>query len=152
MGRWHGSLWATGPPSRPTSSASSPSGSSGSTTTCFKNFSEIDRTLLFLNLLLLFFVVAIPFATATVAAYLGRGGADASLAAEIFQGVFEGMSLSFGLMFWWSIRREHLKIARTPAGARPAIIRFGIGNVAYAVAIGIAFLSAPAGQPATRAG
>ena len=96
----------------------------------FKNFSEIDRTLLFLNLLLLFFVVAIPFATATVAAYLGRGGADASLAAAVFQGVFEGMSLSFGLVFWWSIRREHLKIARTPAGARPAIIRFGIGNVA----------------------
>jgi len=120
--------------------------------TLFKNFAKIDRTLLFLNLLLLFFVVAIPFATATVAAYLGRGGADASLAAAIFQGVFEGMSLSFGLVFWWSIRREHLKIARTTAGARPAIIRFGIGNVAYVVAIGIAFLSAPAGQPATRAG
>jgi len=110
----------------------------------FKNFSEIDRTLLFLNLLLLFFVVAIPFATATVAAYLGRGGADASLAAAVFQGVFEGMSLSFGLVFWWSIRREHLKIALTPAGARPAIIRFGVGNVAYAAAIGIAFLNAPA--------
>ena len=110
--------------------------------TLFKNFSEIDRTLLFLNLLLLFFVVAIPFATATIAAYLSRGGADASLAAAVFQAVFEGMSLSFGLVFWWSIRREHLKIA--PAGTRSAIIRFGAGNVAYAAAIGIAFLSAPA--------
>jgi uncharacterized membrane protein len=38
--------------------------------TLFKNFSEIDRALLFLNLLLLFFVVAIPFATSTFAAYL----------------------------------------------------------------------------------
>src|SRR5215468_9072485 len=36
----------------------------------FRNFSEIDRGLLFLNLLLLFFLVAIPFATATLADYL----------------------------------------------------------------------------------
>jgi uncharacterized membrane protein len=55
--------------------------------TLFKNFSEIDRTLLFLNLLLLFFVVSIPFATSTIAAYLKSGGHDASLAAAIFQGV-----------------------------------------------------------------
>src|SRR5215467_2267812 len=112
--------------------------------TLFKNFAKIDRALLFLNLLLLFFVVAIPFATATIASYLGKGGADAWLAAVVFQGVFEGMSLSFGLLFWWSIRHEHLKIALTPAGARAAVIRFGAGNVAYLVAIGIAVLSAPA--------
>jgi len=112
--------------------------------TLFKNFSEIDRPLLFFNLSLLFFVVSIPFATATIAAYLARGGADASLAAALFQAVFEGMSLSFGLVFWWAIRREHLKVALTPAGARSTIIRFGAGNAAYAVAIGIAFWSAPA--------
>jgi uncharacterized membrane protein len=109
----------------------------------FKNFSEIDRTLLFFNLMLLFFVVCIPFATSTIAAYLLRGGADASLAAALFQGVFEGMSISFGLVLWWAIRREHLKLALTLAGARSTIIRFGAGNIAYAVAIGIAFLSAP---------
>ena len=112
--------------------------------TLFKNFAKVDRTLLFLNLLLLFFVVAIPFATATIAAYLSHGGADASLAAVVYQGVFEGMSLSFGILFWWSIRHEHLKVALTPAGARAAVIRFGAGNVAYLVAVGIAFLNAPA--------
>ena len=112
--------------------------------TLFKSFATIDRPLLFVNLLLLFFVVAIPFATATSAAYLGQGGADASLAAAVFQGVFEGMSVSFGVLFWWSIRHEQLKIALTPAGARQAVIRFGVGNIAYIVAIGIAFLSAPA--------
>src|SRR5215471_7387072 len=53
--------------------------------TLFKNFAGIDRPLLFINLMLLFFVVAIPFATATIAAYLSRGGADASLAAALFQ-------------------------------------------------------------------
>jgi uncharacterized membrane protein len=109
--------------------------------TLFKNFAKIDRTLLFLNLLLLFFVVAIPFATATIASYLGKAGADAVLGAVVFQGVFEGMSLSFALLFWWSIRHEHLKVALTPAGARAAVIRFGAGNIAYLVAIGIAVLS-----------
>ena len=110
----------------------------------FRNFAEVDRTLLFLNLLLLFFVVTIPFATVTIAAYLRHGGRDASLAAAMFQGAFEGMSISFGLLFWWSIRHEHMKIALTPAAARRAMVRFGIGNLGYIAAIAVAFVSAPA--------
>ena len=110
----------------------------------FKNFSEIDRALLFLNLLMLFFVVSIPFATSTLADYLRKGGQDGSLAAAIYQGVFVGMSLSFAGLFWWGIRRKRMKIAFTPEGARRATIRFSIGNVAYLAAIGIAFLSATA--------
>jgi uncharacterized membrane protein len=110
----------------------------------FRNFSEIDRTLLFLNLLLLFFVVAIPFATSTIAAYLRQSGDDATLAAVIFQGVLVGLSVSFAGLFWWGIRRGHTKTAFTPEAARRATIRFAIGNVAYLAAIGIAFLSATA--------
>ena len=110
----------------------------------FRNFSEIDRTLLFLNLLLLFFVVSIPFATSNMAAYLRQGGPDAVLAAAIYQGVFVGMSLSFAGLFWCGIRRKRMKIAFTPEGARRATIRFSIGNVAYLAAIGIAFFSATA--------
>jgi uncharacterized membrane protein len=110
----------------------------------FRNFSQIDRTLLFLNLLLLFFVVTIPFATSTLAAYLRSGGQDASLAAAIFQGVFVGMSVSFAGLFWWGIRRGHTKTSFTPDSARRATIRFGIGNVFYLAAIGVAFLSATA--------
>lgn len=107
----------------------------------FRNFSEIDRTLLFFNLLLLFFVVAIPFATATLTAYLRSGGNDASLAAAIFQGVFVGMSLSFAGLFWWGIRHGRTKTVFTPEAARRATFRFGIGNVVYVAAIGIAFVS-----------
>jgi hypothetical protein len=58
--------------------------------------------------------------------------------------VFLGMSLAFGALFWWSIRREHLKTPLTGAQARVALIRFAGGIVVYACAIGIAFLSAPA--------
>ena len=110
--------------------------------TLFKSFSEIDRPLQFINLLLLFFVVSIPFATSTIAAYLRAGNGEAALAAAIYQGVFEGMSISFTLLFWWAIYREHLKV---PTGlARRATIRFGIGNLGYIAGIGIAFVSAPA--------
>jgi uncharacterized membrane protein len=109
--------------------------------TLFKNFAGIDRPLLFINLLLLFFVVAIPFAAKTFADYLGHPGPNASVAGALFQGVFEGMSIAFGVLFWWSIRHEHLKVQLTPDGARRAIIRFGIGNVGYIAAIGVAFLS-----------
>ena len=109
-----------------------------------RNFAVVDRPMLFLNLLLLFFVVTIPFATVTVAAYLREGGADAALAAVIYQGVFLGMSMAFGGLLWWSIRHGHLAVPLTGTAARTALIRFTIGNLGYAAGIGIAYLSAPA--------
>ncbi len=109
--------------------------------TLFRNIARVDRVLLFLNLLLLFFVVSIPFVTSTIAGYLKDGGRDASVAAALYEGVFLGMGLAFGVLFWWSIRREHLKAALPPGAVAAAIIRFGIGNIAYLAAVGIAFLS-----------
>jgi uncharacterized membrane protein len=112
--------------------------------TLFRTFSEIDRTLMFVNLLLLFFVVSIPFTTATLAAYLRAGNGSAALAAALYQGAFEGMAIGFSLLFWSAIRRGHLQIALTPQQARHAVIRFGIGNLGYIAGIGLAFVSAPA--------
>jgi uncharacterized membrane protein len=113
--------------------------------TLFKNFAGIDRPLLFINLLLLFFVVAIPFAARAVADYLAAGGqyasANASLSVAVFQIVFEGMSVAFTLLFWWSVRHEHLKVRLGPEGARRATIRFGIGNLGYISGIVLAFVS-----------
>jgi uncharacterized membrane protein len=107
----------------------------------FKNVARIDRPLLFLNLILLFFVVAIPFATKTIADYLHSSWPNASLAAAVYVGVFEGMSIGFVLLLWWAIKREHLKVKLTPEGARRAAIRFGLGNLGYIAAIGIAFVN-----------
>jgi uncharacterized membrane protein len=116
--------------------------------TLFKNFAGVDRPLLFINLLLLFFVVAIPFATKTFADYFRSSGPyarqNASLAAAVYVGVFEGMSIGFVLLFLWAIKREHLKVRLTREGARRAAIRFGLGNLGYLAAIGIAFVSPPA--------
>jgi uncharacterized membrane protein len=99
--------------------------------------------MLFLNLLMLFFVVTIPFATAMMAAYLRDGGADASFAAALYQGVFLCMSLTFGGLFWWSIGHGHMAVPLSGTAARMALVRFTIGNLAYAAAIGVAYLSAP---------
>ncbi len=109
-----------------------------------RNFARIDRPLLFINLLLLFFVVSIPFATSTIAAYLRADNADAALAAALYNGVFEGMSISFTLLFWWAIRRQHFRVALTAQQGRQATIRFGIGQLGYLAGIGVAFVSAPA--------
>src|SRR5215475_11368661 len=109
--------------------------------TLFNNIAHVDRPLLFINLLLLLFVVTIPFVTTMFADYLKDGGSDAEVAGAIYNGVLTGMGVSFALVFWWSISHEHLKTALPPGAISSAVIRFGIGNVAYVAAIGIAFVS-----------
>jgi uncharacterized membrane protein len=108
----------------------------------FSNLEKIDRVALFLNLLLLLFVVAIPFATATMAEYLRVGGSDSHLAAALYASVSLGMGLAFALMFLWSSRHGQFRIALDARTRRSAFMRFGIGNLAYLVAIGLAFVSA----------
>src|SRR5919204_2193943 len=53
-----------------------------------KSITRVDRTLLFLNLVLLLFVVMIPFGTATVTGYLPRNSWDARLAMILYGGIF----------------------------------------------------------------
>jgi len=113
--------------------------------TLFKSFAIVDRMLLFLNLTLLMFIVAIPFGTATMAAYLRHGGNDAHLAAAIYAAILEGMAVSFSAIFFWSVRndrRRHEPLQ--PDTVRSALVRFGAGMFVYLAAIAIAFVSAPA--------
>jgi uncharacterized membrane protein len=95
----------------------------------------------YLNLGLLFFVVAIPFATSTMASYLNGGGADARLAMAVYVSVFELMSITFSAIFLWSMRPGMLVSPLAPEDARRAIVRFTLGNLAYIAAIGVAFVS-----------
>ena len=107
-------------------------------------FVKVDRYLLFLNLVLLMFVVAIPFATSTVATYLRDGGNDAHIAAALYGSVLEGMAVSFGSIFVWSVRRDRRLVPLPEGAVRTAVLRFGLGTIAYLVAIAVAFVSAPA--------
>jgi TMEM175 potassium channel family protein len=107
-----------------------------------RNIAVVDRHLLFLNLLLLLFVVLIPFATGTMAEYLTGGGQDAKVAMALYGGVFEGMGLSFAAIFGWTLREGRTHRAVPADARRAAWWRFTIGNLVYAIAIVVAFVNA----------
>ncbi len=109
-----------------------------------RNVAAVDRTLLFANLLLLLFVVLIPFATSTTSEYLKANDEDARVATALYGAVFEGMGLSFAAMFAWTLG-EGRTIRPVPPGARRAAwLRFSPGLGAYLLAIAVAFVSAQA--------
>jgi uncharacterized membrane protein len=108
------------------------------------NIATVSRLLLFLNLVLLLFVVMVPFATATVADYLAHRGFDASVAVAVYGIVLEGMSLGFASMLEWSLGEGRTHAAVPPGRRRMVRLRFTSGGLAYLVVIGGAFLSAPA--------
>jgi uncharacterized membrane protein len=103
----------------------------------------VDRTLLFLNLLLLIFVVLIPFATSTVATYLTSGHDDAHIAAAFYALVLEGMALSFTAMFEWSLHEGRALVPVPPDQRRRTRLRTSIGSLVYALEFLVAFINAP---------
>ena len=113
--------------------------------TLIANIAVVDRALLYINLLLLAIIVAIPFVTATMAAYLTAGGQDAHVAAALYAGTFELMGLAFSAMLEWALHEDERMHVPVPAAARTAVrARFYSGQIPYLVAIAVAFVSAPA--------
>jgi uncharacterized membrane protein len=114
-----------------------------------RQIAVVDRTLLFLNLVLLLFVVLIPFATSTVAAYrlanAGTAGADARVSVAFYAAVFLGMSAGFGGIFEWTLHEGRRSQPLPPQAHWPARIRFVGGAAVYLVTIGVALLNAVAG-------
>jgi len=109
----------------------------------FSNVRRVDRLVMFANLALLLVVSAIPFPTRLLAQYLTANGANSHTAAAVYSGTMLAMGSSFSLL-WLAITRdagllhEHLD----PAGSRAALRRFGVGNIVYAITIGLAFVNA----------
>ena len=108
------------------------------------NIVAVDRTLLFLNLVLLLFVVMVPFATGTVADYLSISGFDAKVAVAVYGGILLGMSLGFASMFEWSLHRRRTRTQLPRDQWWAARRRFVFGGLVYLAIIGLAFASAPA--------
>jgi uncharacterized membrane protein len=105
---------------------------------------KVDRTLLFVNLLLLLFVVLIPFATATEADYFPDNTQDAQLAAVLYSGVFLGMSAGFGAILEWTLHGERVSQPLPPGRRWPARLRFVAGALFYLLALVIALFNAVA--------
>ena len=79
-----------------------------------RSIALVDRTLLFLNLVLLLFVVLIPFSTSTVAQYLPVPGPDVKVAMVLYSAVFLGMSAGFGSIFEWTLHGDHRIVPLPP--------------------------------------
>jgi uncharacterized membrane protein len=109
-----------------------------------RTIKTVDRPLLFLNLVLLLFVVAIPFATATVADYLSVPSDDTPVAMMLYGGVFLGMSAGFGAIFEWTLHGQRVYQPLPPEQHWAARRRFVGGGLVYAVAIVVAYFSAVA--------
>jgi uncharacterized membrane protein len=110
----------------------------------FQRVRRVDRTLLFANLALLLFVSVIPFPTRLLAEYL-TAGRDSHVAAAVYSAAMLAVGLSFAGV-WLSVTRD-AGLLREPfevSRSRAAILRFGIGNVFYLIAIGLSFVNAVA--------
>jgi uncharacterized membrane protein len=102
-----------------------------------------NRTVLFLNLVLLFAVVFIPFSTALVAEHL-KSGEDEEAAAAVYAISFTLMSVGFGALWTYIVsprHRKELEVAISEEEIRTRTLRFTVGNLIYPLAIGISFIS-----------
>jgi uncharacterized membrane protein len=104
---------------------------------------RVDRTLLFINLVLLLFVVLIPFATSLMATYLTSAPKEADTAMAVYAVVLEGMAVSFSAMFEWSLREGRTYVTVPIDQRRTARLRTSIGTIVYAVMFVVAFISPP---------
>jgi uncharacterized membrane protein len=106
------------------------------------NVVQVTRTLLFLNLVLLLFVVLIPVATGTVGDYLAHGGFDAKLAVAMYGVALVGMSVGFSLMLEWSLGEGRTRVPVPPEKRWAARVRFMSGGLVYVLIVAIAFVNA----------
>jgi uncharacterized membrane protein len=103
---------------------------------------EADRTILFLNLLLLMSIALLPFATKLIAAYL-RHTSGQHLAAAIYSGTFLVMAIFFTSLNAHILLVKHPKL-RQPLSLerrRQILARTVSGLVPYTVATALAAIS-----------
>jgi uncharacterized membrane protein len=111
----------------------------------FELLSRLDRTTLFLNLVLLMTVVAIPFTTALLSEYLTAAGHNARTAALVYSAVMLAMSSCFAALYSYVARRPALLADGVdPKAVRASIVRFSaVGILLYVATLVIALFSAP---------
>jgi uncharacterized membrane protein len=111
--------------------------------TVFGYIAHVDRRLLFLNLVLLMGVAALPWPAALMAEYLREPNAS-HVAAAVYSGFMVFHALVFQLLWWHLTKSGHLFDDRVDAAAARATRgRFALGSIVYPVTVGLAFVSAP---------
>ncbi|MEY9837309.1 TMEM175 family protein [Streptacidiphilus sp. EB103A] len=108
----------------------------------FSFVARVDRTLVFLNLLLLMGVSALPWATSVVSSYLTQPK-EARLAVALYGGFMVVHALTFTTLWWWLTRTGHLFDARVDeVRAKATRVRFALGTVVYPILVGFSFVNA----------
>ncbi len=109
--------------------------------TIFRNLRAVDRTIQFINLVLLMTVVLLPYPTALLGRYL-NSGQNGSVAAAFYAVVMTVMAIAFQTLVAWALTHPQL-LRPEIEGARVGAVlpRFALGLVVYAVSIGLAFVS-----------
>jgi uncharacterized membrane protein len=108
----------------------------------FKQIRRADRSLLFLNLLLLLWTALLPFPTGLISRYLGEGGIDAKVAEAVYGANLTLAAIAFSLIWTYAVRHRRLiDHDMTPTQERASILRFSVGTLVYAATIGIAFIN-----------
>jgi TMEM175 potassium channel family protein len=105
------------------------------------HLARADRGVLYLNLLLLFTVVFIPFPTSLLADHL-KSGEDETTAAVVYSGAFVAMSIAYGVLWTYiTNRKELLGVELSDEEIRRISVRFQIGTPFYLVQLVMAFVS-----------
>ena len=110
--------------------------------TIFRGLREVDRTIQFINLVLLLTVVLVPYPTELLGRYL-NSGQNGSVAAAFYALVMTVMAISFQTLVVWAL--THPNLLRPEVNVRrvrSVVPRFALGLVTYALSIGLAFVSA----------
>jgi uncharacterized membrane protein len=102
---------------------------------------RVDRPLLFLNLLLLLTVSVLPFPTAIAGQWV-LDEQQAYVAAALLGCTFLLMGLPFsGIWLYAVVSHDLAGPGLDRDTARAALPRFALGNIGYAIGIGLAFIS-----------
>jgi uncharacterized membrane protein len=107
----------------------------------FALIARVDRVTLFLNLLLMLVVAAIPFPTALFAEHLTEKE-NSHIAAALYSGLMVAMSLCFIALWRWvithpSLLHGHVDVEAAHGTSR----RFGVGILIYLATVGLSFVS-----------
>jgi uncharacterized membrane protein len=107
---------------------------------CVETIGRVDRTLLFVNLLLLLTVAFLPFPTSLVANYLQKPGEQAAV--YVYDGTFVVMSIIYN--FWWRYASQNRRLIAdgVPDASVRAISRaFAPGIPMYVFVLLVAIVS-----------
>jgi uncharacterized membrane protein len=111
----------------------------------FRQIVRSDRSLLFLNLLLLLWTALLPFPTRLVADHLRAGGSDAAVAEALYSANLTLAAIAFSLIWMHAVRHGRLiAVAMSSRDEWRTIGRFSVGTFVYAATIGLSFASAGA--------